>query len=181
MEKDKFLLLLVGISGSGKSTLGMELQKMGIQELISCTTRQMRKGEIDGVTYHYITKEEFDKLDKLEQTYYSGNYYCLSRQELERHKEDLAYCIVDQFGVRQIKQNFRNVYVIYVHINKQQQEERLRNRGDTEDEIKNRIAYSVKNDEVKNDIELADYIITNNNLKTSKQILKYIVEEIRNE
>lgn len=183
MKKDKLLLLLVGVSGSGKSTLGLYLEELGIPQLISHTTRQKRKGEIEGITYHYITKDEFNKLDKLEQTYYSGNYYCLSRQEVERHKEDLVYCIVDQFGVKQIKQNFGedNVRVIYIHITETQQEERLKQRGDSEDEIKKRIAYSIKNNEVQNDLALADYIIMNNNLETSKKILEIIVEEIKNE
>lgn len=175
------ILLLIGTSGAGKTVLGQHLETLGIPQLISHTTRTPRKDEIDGTTYHYISKEEFDKLDKLEQTYYAGNYYCLSRQEVERHEEDLVYCIVDQFGVKQIKQNFGNVVTIYVHIDQRQQEERLRKRGDSEDEIKKRIIYSIQNDEVKNDIEIADYIITNNNLETSKQILEYIVKEIRNE
>ncbi len=181
IKKDKVLLLLIGTSGSGKTVLGQHLQTLGVSELISHTTRKPRQGEIDGITYHYISKEEFDKLDKLEQTYYAGNYYCLSREEVERHKEDLVYCIVDSRGAMQIKQNFDKVTIVYVHIDKQQQEERLRKRGDSEDEIKKRIIYSIQNDEVKNDIEIADYIITNNNLETSKQILKYIVKEIRNE
>lgn len=177
----KKILLLIGTSASGKTTLGQFLQTLGVPELISHTTRKARQGEIEGTTYHYISKEEFDKLDKLEQTYYAGNYYCLSREEVERHEEDLVYCIVDHRGAMQIKQNFENVIVIYIHINQKQQEERLRKRGDSEDEIKSRIVYSIQNDEVKNDIEIADYIITNNNLETSKQILKYIVKEIRNE
>lgn len=177
----KKILLLIGTSASGKTTLGQFLQTLGVPELISHTTRKARQGEIEGTTYHYISKEEFDKLDKLEQTYYAGNYYCLSREEVERHEEDLVYCIVDHRGAMQIKQNFENVIVIYIHINQKQQEERLRKRGDSEDEIKSRIVYSIQNDEVKNDIEIADYIITNNNLETSKQILKYIAKEIRNE
>lgn len=179
----KKIILLEGVSGSGKSTLGIELQKMGIPELISCTTRQKRKGEIDGFTYHYITKEEFDKLDKLEQTYYAGNYYCLTKEEIERHDEDIVYCIVDSNGVQQIKYNYEvnKVITIYIHISYDKMRERLETRGDSEDEIKKRIDYAIKNHEMERDFDLADYYITNDNLETSKKVLEYIVGVIRNE
>lgn len=179
MIETKKIIILLGISGSGKSILGSYLETLGISRLKTHTTKMPRKNETNA--YHYVSKEEFDKLDKLEQTYYAGNYYCLSRKEVERHKEDLVYCIVDSRGAKQIKKNFDKVSIVYIHIDQKQQEERLRKRGDSEDEIKKRITYSIQSDEVKNDIEIADYIITNNNLETSKQILKYIVKDVLNE
>jgi len=182
MEKSK-ILLLEGVSGSGKSTLGEYLQTLGVSELISCTTRQPRKGEIPNKTYYYITKELFDNIDKLENTCYSGNYYCLSRQEVERHNEELVYCIVDEQGVKQIRENYgeENVIVIYVHVTMNQMKERLKARGDSEDEIKKRIDYAITNDEMNKDRELADFTIYNDNLEKSKEILKYIVKGILSE
>ena len=56
------LLVISGPSGSGKSSLMKEV----LQEItdsyfsISSTTRPMREGEIDGVNYHFISKEEFE-------------------------------------------------------------------------------------------------------------------------
>lgn len=184
MSKGKVILLLVGVSGSGKTTLGIELQKMGIPELISCTTRQKRKGEIDGVTYYYVTEKEFDEISgKLERTEYAGHKYCLTKEEVERHKEDLVYCIVDSNGIQQIKYNYgkENVVTIYVHVGYHQMKERLEARGDSEDEIKKRIDYAIKNNEMERDFDLADYYITNDNLETSKKVLEYIVGVIRNE
>ncbi len=51
------MLLLVGKSASGKDTIQKELIKMGMKAVVSYTTRSPRKGEIDGIAYHFITKE----------------------------------------------------------------------------------------------------------------------------
>ena len=184
MKQSKILLLLVGTSGSGKTTLGIELQKMGIPELISYTNRTIRKGEIPNQTYYYVTEKEFDEITgKLESTEYAGHKYCLTKEEVERHKEDLVYCIVDANGVNQIRYNYgvENVRVINIRIHYGQMRERLEARGDSEDEIKKRIDYAIKNNEMERDFDLADYYITNDNLETSKKVLEYIVGVIKNE
>lgn len=55
------MIVIIGESGSGKSTVQKELQKMGILKVITCTTRPSRSGEVSGVDYHFLSKEEFDK------------------------------------------------------------------------------------------------------------------------
>ena len=175
------IIVLLGKSGSGKNVLCEYLQELGIQKLVTHTTRKPRQGEINGVAYHFVTKEDFDKLNKIEQTEYAGDYYGLSRQEIEKCTSEISYIIMDYNGAKKIKENYNDTTIIYIHIDQEQQEERLRKRGDSEDEIKKRINYSIQSDEVKNDIEIADYIITNNDLEKSKQILKYIVKDVLNE
>lgn len=58
------IIAIMGKAGSGKDTLLKAL----LQELtftniarpiISCTTRPIREGEVDGVDYHYLTREQF--------------------------------------------------------------------------------------------------------------------------
>jgi guanylate kinase len=177
----KKILAIIGCSASGKTTLGIFLEELEVPQIISHTTRKPRKNEIPNQTYYYITKEEFDSIDKLEQTCYSGNYYCLSRQEVERHKEDLAYCIVTADGAEQIRVTYgeENVIVICIHINLTQMQERLTQRGDTKNEIKKRIENAINTDEINTNLEIADFIIMNNNLDKSKQILEFIVNSIR--
>lgn len=46
-----------------------------LAELVSHTTRAPRVGETNGKDYFFVTKEEFDKLAKVESTCYAGNYY----------------------------------------------------------------------------------------------------------
>lgn len=75
------LFIFTGPSGVGKGTVLKEFfkQAQDIEYSISCTTRAPREGEIDGVHYHFITKEKFEELIKqdsfLEYANYSGNYY----------------------------------------------------------------------------------------------------------
>jgi guanylate kinase len=55
------MLIISGPSGSGKSSLMQELLNRceNIYFSISTTTREIRSGEVDGINYHYISKEEF--------------------------------------------------------------------------------------------------------------------------
>ncbi len=169
MEYKPILTLIVGASGSGKTSLGQQLKEMGINELISHTTREIRQGEIDGQTYYYITKEEFDKLDKLEQTCYSGNYYCLSRDEVERHTEKVVYAIVDAKGVKQIQEKYgkSNTIVIYIKVTYLRMILRMLKRGDKITKIIQRIKNCIITREMKNH-KLADIVIENKDLQQAK-------------
>ena len=77
----KNLLVISGPSGVGKGTLINELLKSrkDIKCSISCTTRVPRKGEINGQSYFFLTKEEFQNKIKedefLEYAEFSGNFY----------------------------------------------------------------------------------------------------------
>lgn len=56
------MLILVGKIGSGKTTVVNELvQNFGYEKAVTDTTRPKRPGEVEGVDYHFLTKEEFDK------------------------------------------------------------------------------------------------------------------------
>ena len=58
------LVILSGVSGAGKDTIKKELIKRmeNVISLPSFTSREMRPGEIEGDHYHFISKEEFEKL-----------------------------------------------------------------------------------------------------------------------
>ena len=58
------ILILSGPSGSGKSSIYKAAigELGGIEFSVSCTTRAPRPGEVDGRDYHFITREEFDRL-----------------------------------------------------------------------------------------------------------------------
>lgn len=71
-----------GPSGTGKGTICEKLlanEKNNIFLSVSSTTREIRKGETDGVTYNYTTVEGFEKMisggEMLEYAKYNGNYY----------------------------------------------------------------------------------------------------------
>ncbi len=58
------LLVLAGTSGAGKGTIGALLRATdpGLHWSVSWTTRAPRAGEIEGVDYHFVTREQFERL-----------------------------------------------------------------------------------------------------------------------
>ena len=81
MDKIK-LIILCGKAGAGKDSIlhrVMELYPTAFNEIVSCTTRPPREGEVDGVNYHFLTVEQFtEKIlngDMLEATEFNGWHY----------------------------------------------------------------------------------------------------------
>ena len=57
------MILLVGASASGKTEVGkILLSKYGMKKAVTQTSRQIRPSEVDGVDYHFVSKEEFLRL-----------------------------------------------------------------------------------------------------------------------
>jgi len=86
MSKNGKAIILSGPSGAGKSTIIGKLNQLlpGLLFSISCTTRPPRPGEVDGVHYHFTTKEDFERRLEdngfLEHALVHGNYYGTPRE-----------------------------------------------------------------------------------------------------
>lgn len=82
------IIALIGKAGSGKDTILHELIKtsLNLHEIISCTTRPRREGEVEGVNYFYMTPEQFgDKVlhdEMLEATCFNDWFYGTSYDSL---------------------------------------------------------------------------------------------------
>ena len=80
------MLVLSSPSGAGKTTLARRLRdaEPGIEMSISCTTRERRKGEVDGKHYHFVDRDTFarmrDRGEFLEWAVVFDNYYGTPRQ-----------------------------------------------------------------------------------------------------
>ncbi len=101
-ERRKGMLLVVsGPSGTGKGTLCERLLRSDptIMFGVSATTRKPREGEIDGVHYHFIDEERFDKLlaDKafLEHATVHGHRYGTPKDQVERAIEEGRNILLD--------------------------------------------------------------------------------------
>lgn len=169
--KKGLLIVVSGPSGCGKGTiLGSITKEMGISYSVSATTRAMREGEVDGVNYHYITKERFEQLiaeDKvLEYTSYCGNYYCTLRDEVDSRREQgqdvlLEIEVEGAANVRRLCPDAVSIFIAPPSV--KELERRLRKRGtETEEVIAERVSQAER--EIHSALEY-DYIIINGELE----------------
>ena len=101
-ERRKGMLLVVsGPSGTGKGTLCERLLRSDptIMFGVSATTRKPREGEVDGVHYHFIDEERFDKMlaEKafLEHATVHGHRYGTPKDQVERAIEEGRNILLD--------------------------------------------------------------------------------------
>lgn len=163
------LMVVSGPAGSGKGTVNALLLSTGdFVYSVSATTRAARPGEIDGVNYHFISREDFEsKLaegELLEYTEYCGNYYGTLKREalavLESGKNLILEIEVE--GAANVKRLYPDaVLIMLLPPSFEIQEERLRGRGtETEEKILARLEQT-KN-EMKR-LDIYDYIVYNYN------------------
>lgn len=159
------IICLIGPSGSGKSTIGKLLKKKGYTEIISHTTRPIRSGESEGKSYYFIDMNEYKSLDKVDETFYAGNYYCISREEIKNKSllSLLLFCIVTLSGYRSLLDEYGTSVVKSVFINSYPERciNRMKLRGDSAIAIKKRIKTFEESDEFKNG-NRCDHVLDNN-------------------
>lgn len=82
------IVTITGPSGSGKTTLEAALSSELFSKVISTTTRDKRVGEVEGVDYYFVTKEEFETADAagefIESVDFKSNGYAVSGAEIDR-------------------------------------------------------------------------------------------------
>lgn len=163
---EKTIIVLVGPSGSGKTSIGEVLSNNDIPRLVTTTTRQPREGEINGIDYYFRDFSEVELDDFVEQTIYNGNRYGLTKDEvvsmLEKH--DTVHVSLDQSGAKAVKEAFpEETFVVFVQIDEAQMIERMKQRGDSIEEIKARVHFSRETNELQAPA-YADVIVENKNI-----------------
>lgn len=181
------MLLLCGKSCTGKSTIIEELRKLGIKEVVSYSTRPPRPGEVDGIAYHFITKEEFFEKEKqgffAETTSYnvaSGEtwHYGSAMEDLTDDK----VIIVNPHGLKQIrKMKQLNPIAFHIIASKTTILDRAKKRGDNTDEVLRRlIADDFDFEDInnyidfafRNDLGLSPKVMAEMILNTYKKVMK---------
>ena len=109
-----FPIILSSPSGGGKTTIAHRLlaQRADVGYSVSCTTREPRRGEQDGVDYHFLTRDEFIERRRLgefiESAEVHGNLYGTLRREVSRVLAGGRHVImdIDVQGARLIRESF---------------------------------------------------------------------------
>ena len=192
------LIVLSGPSGVGKGTVRKALFEMPEQEFVysvSMTTRAPRPGEVDGVDYYFVSREEFEKQiaagNLLEYAEFVGNYYGTPKDKVEEqlNKGKEVILEIEVNGAFQVREKCKDaVFVFLVPPTRHALYERLKSRGtESEDRILARIEkankefklahqydYIVVNDEIYNAADRIMAIIRAEHAKTFRSIHQYL-------
>lgn len=184
-EKRK-LFVISGSSGVGKGTVikGFLAKHSDFVFSVSCTTRAEREGEVDGVDYFFISKEEFVKSiennEFIEWANFSDNYYGTKKEFIEKTFAEGKDIIleIDTQGALQIKEKMPEAVLIFIEPPSYQDLEfRLRNRKtESEEAIQKRLDF-VKM-EMRNS-EYFDYKLVNDQVDLTVQELEIILRTER--
>jgi guanylate kinase len=176
------LYIFAAPSGAGKTSLVKALVDStdNIEVSVSHTTRAPRPGEIDGVNYHFIDTSKFQEMvakgDFLEHAQVFDNFYGTARTNIEQRLAAGADVIleIDWQGARQVREQFPDCIGVFIlPPSRESLEERLRNRGQDDDEvIARRMRDAVK--EMSHYTEF-DYLVVNDDFNTALAELGAIV------
>lgn len=192
------LIVISGPSGVGKSTVRKALFNKKGHNLIysvSMTTRKPREGEVDGVDYYFVSREEFERRiiegKFLEYAEFVGNYYGTPKDIVEQ-KLDEGHEVVLEIeveGALQVRKVMPEaVFIFLVPPGRQALYDRLQSRG-TEDKSKieerinkanrefllaHKYDYIVVNDDVDNAADRIMAIIRAEHAKTERSIHQYM-------
>ncbi|WP_373531262.1 guanylate kinase [Vampirovibrio sp.] len=187
------IYIITGPSGVGKGSLCQLLLEAEprLRLSVSATSRIMRAGETDGVSYHFKTRPEFEAMiahdqaqpdpilhELLEWAEYNGNYYGTPRQAVEEtlsNGGDMLLEIETQ-GALQVKRKFEAACLLFIAPPSfEELERRLRVRGtEAEPDIENRLRLSRHEMTLQDQF---DYVLVNENLKTCLQAIQAIIHQ----
>ena len=151
---------------------------------VSYTTRTPRGAEVDGQSYHFVSREQFEEMlargEFLEWAEVFGNYYGTHRSVLEEARaaaRDLVLDI-DVQGARQLKCQIPEAVTVFILApSRQILEQRLRARSEDRDEVIERRLREAA-EEIRN-YHAYDYVLINRDLAESDAVLSAIVHAER--
>ena len=179
------LVILSGVAGAGKDTIKKELIKRmeNVESLPSYTSRSPRPGDVEGQTYYFVSKEEFEKMIEdnafYEYDIHHNNYYGVPRKILNEKIKNGRIIVKDvdvngtQNLIKLLKKDTK-IITIFLRVPKDELRRRLEERVDKpgpEEVILrlNRFDYE------ESKISLYDYVLKNNDLEKTVQIIMAII------
>ncbi|MDF2699369.1 MAG: gmk [Haloplasmataceae bacterium] len=196
---DRGLLIVIsGPSGVGKGTVRKALfarEKHNLEYSVSMTTRKPREGEVDGIDYYFVNRDEFQQRINdgklLEYAEFVGNYYGTPIDYVENRlvagKEVVLEIEVQ--GAMQVREKMPDaVFIFIVPPSKRALRDRITKRATESEEIINqrmekaerefnmahKYDYIVVNDTVENAADRIMAIIRAEHAKTERSIHRYM-------
>lgn len=180
------LVILSGVAGAGKDTIKKELIKrmQNVESMPSFTSRPQRPGDVEGETYYFVSKPEFEEMIKNNEFYeydiHHNNYYGTSRKLLNEKISNGKIIVkdIDVNGTEHLIELLgkdTKIVTIFLRVPKEELKRRLEERVDkpSPEEVilrLNRFDYE------ESKISLYDYVIKNNNLEKTVQIIITIIQ-----
>ncbi len=179
------LVLLSGVSGAGKDTIKKQLiaRMDNVESLPSYTDRAPRANDVAGVTYNFVSTEEFERMIKdgelYEYSVHHEHYYGTSKKLLNEKINNGKIIVkdIEVNGVENLLKLLKNdvkIVTIFLRVPKEQLQKRLEKRVDKPSlkEIQLRLN---RFDYEESKIGMYDYIIKNNDLEKTVQIIMTII------
>ncbi|AYD40009.1 guanylate kinase [Clostridium fermenticellae] len=183
-EKKGLLIVISGPSGTGKGTICKSLVGKGDFLIsVSATTRQPRQGEVDGVNYYFLTKEEFktkiENDDFIEYAEVYGNYYGTPKSKvLDCIKNGINVILeIDIQGALKVKKTCPDgVFIFVIPPSMDELRKRISNRG-TETPQSLMLRFRSAYEEIKY-ISRYNYVVVNDTVDMAvKRIQSIIIAE----
>ena len=187
LDRKGLLLVVSGPSGAGKGTICKALLNKNdeIKLSVSATTRKPRNGEVHGVNYFFIEKEEFTKMiengEFLEYAQIYDNFYGTPKSAiiecLEKGQDVILE--IEMQGAKQIKEVYpEGVFIFVLPPSLEELKSRIVGRGtETQEEIEKR--FSCAFEEI-NQIVNYDYFIINEDIEKSVNDVEAIISAEKN-
>ena len=179
------IIALVGVTGVGKSFFkNVIVEELGFKNLVIITTREKRKGEIDGTDKQFVTQDQFDDMKRNKEILvdfeFLGNKYAYKKSDLESNINQVTevhYSTIYNF--RKYTKNIFAIYIIPKDIERAKSELRKRNLPkDVENARLNEIEEHIQNFTKDKKLQKQfDYIFINDYTDKSKNELLNVIRQ----
>lgn len=176
------LIVISGPSGCGKGTIIQDFLKNhdNVWLSISCTSRDMRPGDIKDETYYFISREEFEKKiennEFLEYALYNGNYYGTPKEHIEEKLTKGIDVIleIEVQGALKVKEIVPEAICIFIMPPSMKElRKRLVGRGtESKEKVLNRFKTAYR--EI-NEVTRYNYVVTNDSVEEASMKIAAII------